>query len=154
VRYKAAETSQWFLKYVTDNETTITGLTPNTDYGWKVRAVCSQSLAIYSDSSAEERFTTAPMRLGEGILREEAVIVIYPNPISQSATLSFLLNEESSVVIQILDVNGRSLKIMAQKNFSQGSHELTFNRELLPAGIYFLQLKTDEGVMMKKMVIE
>ncbi len=93
------------------------------------------------------------MRLGD-IPLEETIFEVYPNPISQSAIVSFSLNEESPVVIQIMDVNGRSLKVIAQKDFSQGSHEATFNRESLPAGVYFLQLKTNEGVMMKNMVIE
>ncbi len=53
-----------------------------------------------------------------------------------------------------MDVNGKSLKVIDHKKFTQGSHEVTFNRESLPAGIYFLQLKTNEGVMIKKLVIE
>jgi hypothetical protein len=153
VRYKIAETSQWTFTSSTNNELTITGLTPNTEYAWKVRAVCSQSPAIYSDSSAEERFTTSPLRLGKGIMKD-AVVEVYPNPVSQSATVSFSLIEESSVEIQVMDVNGRSLKVIAQEDFSQGSHEVTFNRESLSTGIYFIQLKTIEGIVMKKLVFE
>lgn len=53
-----------------------------------------------------------------------------------------------------MDVNGRSLRVIAKKDFSTGSHEVIFNRKSLLAGIYFLQVKTNEGVMMKKVVIE
>jgi hypothetical protein len=85
---------------------------------------------------------------------EEAVFEVRPNPISQTATVTFSLNEESPVAIQVMDVNGRSLKVIAQKDFSEGRHQIIFNRESLSAGIYFIQLKANEGVMMKKLVIE
>lgn len=79
---------------------------------------------------------------------------VYPNPISSSATVSFFLNETSEVRIDLLDVNGRSLKVIAEMNFSSGTHEITFLRESLQAGIYFLQLRTNEGVILKKVVAE
>ncbi len=150
IRYKPHGASQWTLIPSTNNEITINGLTPSTQYVWKVKSVCSKSPEIFSENSKQGRFATDLLRVsGNDVMFE-----VYPNPVSQTATVSFLLNVGSTVVIQILDVNGRSLKVIAQNAFSQGSHEITFNRESLSAGIYFVQLITNEGVMMKKLVIE
>ena len=44
--------------------------------------------------------------------------------------------------------------LSGQRNFSEGIHEVTFNRKSLSTGIYFLQLKINKGVMMKKVIIE
>jgi hypothetical protein len=79
---------------------------------------------------------------------------VYPNPVSTSAVVSFFLNQSSDISIELLDVNGRALSVIANRNFSTGNHELTFNRESLNAGIYFLQMKTSQGAMMRKVVLE
>ena len=64
-------------------------------------------------------------------------------------------------MVELMDVNGKSLKVIVKKEFSAGSHEFTFsvrspsdNRESLPAGICFLQLKTNESMMIKKIALE
>ena len=75
-------------------------------------------------------------------------------PVSQSATVSFSLAKTSSVKLAITDVHGRSLKMIADKNFSEGVHKIIFDRESLVSGIYFLQIKTGEGVATKKIVIQ
>jgi hypothetical protein len=62
---------------------------------------------------------------------------VYPNPVSQSATLSFSLAKTSPVKLAIIDVRGRSLKMIADKNFSEGVHKIVFNRESLVSGVYF-----------------
>jgi hypothetical protein len=56
--------------------------------------------------------------------------------------------------MEILNMNGRSLKTIANEHFSEGSHQLKFSRGSLMAGIYSLQMKTDQGIMTKKIVIE
>jgi hypothetical protein len=45
-------------------------------------------------------------------------------------------------------------KAKMARHYSAGSHKVAFNRESFPAGIYFLQLKTNEGMMMKKLALE
>ncbi len=142
--YKAAGSSEWLFKSSINNQRTIAGLSPNTEYTWKVKSICSQSPAITSDSTAQTKFITLPMRLGD-VPMEEAVFEVRPNPISQTATVTFSLNEESPVAIQVMDVNGRSLKVIAQKDFSEGRHQIIFNRESLSAGIYFIQLKANDN---------
>jgi hypothetical protein len=79
---------------------------------------------------------------------------VYPNPLSQSATIAFSLSQPTPVVISIMDANGKVLQIVADENFLEGSYEVIFNRGSLIAGIYFLQVKMSQGVMMYKMVID
>jgi hypothetical protein len=135
----------------TDNDKTLNGLAPNTEYAWQVKSICGVNPIISSDWSEKQFFITDDLRL-QAI--PETTVEVYPNPVSQSATISFSLTEGSSVVIELMDVNGRSLRVIAGADFSEGNHDVTFNRESLSAGIYFLQMRTNEGVMMKKMVVE
>ncbi len=153
IRYKVSGTSEWTITKSLNNHKTLNTLAANTEYAWQVKSFCEINPVVSSEWSEKQFFTTDDLRLSEGTIHE-TTFELYPNPVSQSATISFSLNEASPVIIEILDVNGRSLKVIADENFSEGSHEIKFNRESLSAGIYFLQLKTNEGVMMKTVVIE
>ncbi|MBP9882066.1 MAG: T9SS type A sorting domain-containing protein [Chitinophagales bacterium] len=153
LRYKTAGNSEWTFTKSINNYKTIQGLTPNTEYTWQVKSFCDIQPVVTSDWSEKQFFTTDELRLSEADV-DEMNFSIYPNPLSSSATVSFFLTEESNVTIELMDVNRRSIRVIANKSFSAGTHEVTINRESLVAGIYFLQLKTNAGVMMKKMVIE
>jgi len=84
----------------------------------------------------------------------QSALGVYPNPVVQFATVSFSLARMSPVKISIVDISGKLLKTIADQNFSEGSHQVKFSRQSLRAGVFFLQIKTNEGVMMKKIVIE
>jgi glutaminase len=64
------------------------------------------------------------------------------------------LNKTSPVTIELKDLNGISIKKVADMIFSEGDHEITFNCESLKTGIYFLQLKDNSGVEVKKIIVE
>jgi hypothetical protein len=82
------------------------------------------------------------------------VFAVNPNPVTQSATISFSLNKPSHVTFTIADAKGSILKIITDKDFSEGTHTANFNRGSLAAGIYYLQLKNNNGITMKKIIIE
>ena len=56
--------------------------------------------------------------------------------------------------IELFSVDGKKVMMIADENFSEGNQEIKFNRESLTPGIYFLQLQSNEGVAVKKMVTE
>jgi hypothetical protein len=154
VRYKIAGTPDWTTLHSIDNDKNLHELSPNAEYAWQVKSICGVLPVVSSDWSTKQYFTTGDFTLSESIVHETTSSEVYPNPISEAATVSFFSTEASPVVIELIDVNGRSLKVIADENFSEGKHEVTFNRESLSAGIYFLQMKTDEGVMMKKLIVQ
>lgn len=80
-------------------------------------------------------------------------VSIYPNPLRQSATIRFELQEASRVTISVLDVNGRILRTVVDNSFyPSGRHEVSIDRGNLPAGQYLYQLRTDGGAVTKQMV--
>jgi hypothetical protein len=151
IGYKIAGTSEWIMIKTMHNHKGLGGLVPGTEYFWKWKSICSQEPFVSSEWSEKQSFATDPLRIDAV---HETTFEVYPNPVSQSAIISFSLNEGSPVVMQIIDVNGRSIRVIADENFSDGGHDVTFDRESLAAGIYFLQVKTDQGVTTKKMVLE
>ncbi len=138
IRYKVAGTSQFTVVNSTSNHKTITGLTPSTDYVWKVKAICSKSPAISSDNSAQEKFTTLPLRLGE----EKEIIIadVYPNPAEDELTISMVI-QYSEVTIQVYDLQGKIIHLPITIESSQ----TRINTSGLPGGLYSIQVTNQTG---------
>ena len=146
--------SDWTTVSAASNHKTITGLFEGSDYEWRVKAVCGGEKPKSSDWSVKESFTTTFSQQAMANTLTNNEFTVYPNPVLQSAMLSILLSKASQVKIIVMDMNGKLLRTIADKNLSAGSHQIKFDRGSLIAGTYLLQIKTADKVMMKKVVIE
>jgi hypothetical protein len=63
---------------------------------------------------------------------------ISPDPVGESAKISFVLPEKSDMVLHIADVNGIVIKTISDNNIPAGKHEFSFNFSDLSDGIYFV----------------
>jgi hypothetical protein len=111
------------------------GLTPNTDYIWKVQSVCSKTPLISSDYSGQKRFTTAPLRLFEGTPVEEVIGDVYPNPVHNQFTINMSI-PTSEVTIRVFDLQGKMIDLPTTLDFTQ----VQINTTALPKGFYTLQI--------------
>jgi hypothetical protein len=148
IKYKAAGTSEWTYTNSTDNQTTITGLTPNTDYGWQVKTVCSQSPIIASDSFAMAKFMTPPLRVGGEMLASEGTFAeIYPNPVQNELIISMAI-PASEVTIRVYDLQGKMIELPIAIQDMQAE----INTTGLAYGFYTIQItneKTGTSVVRK-----
>jgi hypothetical protein len=74
-------------------------------------------------------------------------IHIYPNPFNLQTTITFI-QEQKNITIKIMDVLGKELKLIS----FTGKQLIIEKGEMLP-GIYFLQLKTENDIAIKKIII-
>jgi len=70
-----------------------------------------------------------------------------PNPFTGSTELRFALPSESAVTLQIYDVSGRMVRVLAADRFAAGEHRLTWDGRAdggarLGAGLYFARFQT------------
>ena len=77
----------------------------------------------------------------------------YPNPFNPSTTISFALPKATNVKIILYNGIGEKLKLIEEKNYSSGKHELNFTANDLPSGIYYYSLQTKDHFESKKMVL-
>ena len=79
----------------------------------------------------------------------------YPNPFNSFTTISYFLPSKSNVQLKIYDVLGRSSITLVNKIELEGNHSIHFNSDeyLLSSGVYFIQLKCDNYLQTKKMVL-
>lgn len=78
----------------------------------------------------------------------------YPNPSSQTITIQFFLRKKEEVSIDIYSYDGTLVKQLYKGKLEAGNHEIDCNVERLVAGSYFYQIKTNEGVQLKKIQIK
>ena len=98
------------------------------------------------------------VRMSNGVINEEAATEttlddIYPNPVSNSVTISFTLAEQSQVTIQVLDITGRYVATVANAVFEDESSEVSWDASALNPGIYFLSMKTGNYSITKKISV-
>lgn len=77
----------------------------------------------------------------------------YPNPFNASTRIRFYLHGKDDVRLAVYDLKGREIGVLAQGHYSAGSHEMNFNTDELPSGLYFYRLESCEGVIVRKMCI-
>lgn len=78
---------------------------------------------------------------------------IFPNPATQEATLQIELLENTNVNISVIDISGRVVRSLNYANLPMGAHLKSLNTSNLNNGTYFVQVRTDDVITMKKLVV-
>gem|GEM_PF-2235459 len=130
---------------------TLTGLIPNTQYGWRVRAKCN---GTYSDYSVINTFKTATAFMKDNSV-EDAIakngVDIYPNPATNYVVLSFNSTRQNLCRIIITDLQG---KISLRKNVTTtiGKNNINIDVSNLAKGAYILQIRHKNEIQIVKLV--
>lgn len=88
---------------------------------------------------------------GLGLVRA-AVIKVWPNPISNRVTFSYMLESEGMVGLSLFNTVGKAVETSFNACQKPGQHEFSMEIGELPAGMYYYQLKTGSSVAMGKIV--
>lgn len=151
VRYKIASTSEWIVIQSNDNDKSLSGLTPNTEYIWQVKSICGVNPIVSSEWSAKQFFTTSSLKQA---FDENPLLDIYPNPFSSSTTISFSLLQDGNATITLYDLAGRKIETVLDENVEAGSHKVQLTRGQWSGGIYFLKMKLNESIVTTKIIIQ
>jgi hypothetical protein len=107
---------------------------------------------------------------GRGIFREESfkevgidnpVIVknniseikIYPNPVVNTANLTFKTDQAKDVEIDIFDINGRQLGTYQYNNINTGSNTITLDVKNFTKGTYIVKLNDGSRILTSKFIV-
>jgi hypothetical protein len=80
-------------------------------------------------------------------------MVAYPNPFSSRITIGFSLSEASYAKVEIFDTWGRLVAVpLLNQRLTSGPHEVVYTPDGQGSGIFYCRLKTDKGVIVKKII--
>lgn len=77
---------------------------------------------------------------------------VFPNPAKDLLSVALSTAEQKDVNLSLVGVDGRVF--MTRSMNLQGDHQLQINVAPLPSGFYFVKIETNEGVIVKKVVID
>ena len=77
----------------------------------------------------------------------------YPNPFNASTTISYELQAQSPVTIDIYDMLGRKVAILYNGIQSAGNHSVNWNADRYSSGVYFYKLTTGDYTESDKMML-
>ena len=83
------------------------------------------------------------------------VELAYPNPFNSNLKLSFYVHPElgnQNISINIFNINGVLVETLASKMFRSGFHNESWDAKGKPAGVYLIQLSTDNYVNTQKVI--
>jgi uncharacterized delta-60 repeat protein len=84
---------------------------------------------------------------------ETTNLQIYPNPVQDQAKVKFDLEQNSEVKIELINSNGQAVTKITDTYFPAGKHEINWNTENLPTGIYYLRFTANDATSNSKVVI-
>jgi hypothetical protein len=79
--------------------------------------------------------------------------VTYPNPFSKQTLISYFIPTDSHVVLTITDSFGKEVITLVDDRQTAGEYDYTFEAGNQASGIYFCNLKTDDDVETKKLIL-
>ena len=77
----------------------------------------------------------------------------YPNPFNPKTLISFTIPKNQFVELKIYDMLGNEIAVLVNEYKLAGKITLEFDASNLSSGLYFYQMRTDEFIRTKKMIL-
>lgn len=76
----------------------------------------------------------------------------YPNPFNPETEIRFSIEENTDVILEVFNVYGEKISILADGRFEKGAHSVRFNAAGLATGIYYSRLTAGKFTAVRKMI--
>lgn len=101
----------------------------------------------------EDLTVTANQSLQASELNDREILLSYPNPFSESTTISFKAKETGYTILKVYDITGREVETLFEGNVQQGeTYKQTFNGASRENGMYIYRIvnggSTRSGTML------
>ena len=103
------------------------------------------SIRVFSNTKVENHIHNLPT---EPILQQN-----YPNPFNPSTTIKFALHNPEKVLIEVFTALGQKAATLLDKQMSIGSHEVEFNAQNLPSGVYVYRIVAGDFIAKNKCLL-
>ena len=145
---------QGTTSYPTEYEYLDIFVEPNTTYEYRLADVDYNGVVTYHSV----RTVTVEKTPLPSILEEFTVLPAYPNPFNPSTTITYGINGDSKVTIEIYDITGKLINTLQDKNQSQGWHSVIWNGtnqfgEQAPAGLYLSRITSGNNIKTNKLML-
>jgi hypothetical protein len=78
----------------------------------------------------------------------------YPNPFNPVTSFKYGIPTGGHVTLKIYDILGREISALVNEEKSAGEYNIQFDASSLASGVYYYQLKCNENISTKKMILQ
>lgn len=89
----------------------------------------------------------------KGIVTTYAIEQNYPNPFNPTTTINYQIKEDGLVTLKLYDILGEEITTLVNEAKTTGRYTHSFNGSDLPSGVYIYQLKVNDFVSSKKLML-
>ena len=146
---KSGSSDQWETFSLTNPQYTIYGLDVCTDYDVRIRTICDFAIGLYQTFVKKTACLTGSEEAVAGVFERNT----FPQPFPEQLSVDFILSKNSDVLVQVTNLAGQVLHAENRNNLAAGQHRLQL--EVNPdwsSGLYLVQLVTEDGRVVKKVV--
>jgi len=104
-------------------------------------------------SSTCESIRVTPVGVEEQLAANPLELSVSPNPLNLLAMVQFNLPQADNVSVEVLDIMGRSVKVLRSGHMVAGEQAAAIDVTALPNGMYFVQVTTSADRVVKKVLI-
>ncbi len=79
---------------------------------------------------------------------------IYPNPATDEVNIEFILESSDNIQIRIFDVTGKVVMNVPVRSYAAGTNRLTLDTDKLTSGVYHIEVLSNEGSTVKKLIVQ
>jgi oligosaccharide reducing-end xylanase len=77
----------------------------------------------------------------------------YPNPFNPSTVIRYSLQKADEVTVKVFDIFGQELETLVRGYQTAGEHQIVWQPNSLPSGVYFCQLRTGSGTETRRLTL-
>ncbi len=78
---------------------------------------------------------------------------IFPNPCNSITCIPVQLEKSGTIQVRLLDASGRMVQSIFQGNKNSGENKFFFDAKSLDEGMYFIEMKTSQGISTAKVAV-
>lgn len=97
--------------------------------------------------------TTSVERIDDGVPDNISLMQNYPNPFNPTTRIQFSVEKYGPTSLQVYDVLGREVGILANENMHPGSYSVSWDASDMPSGVYFSRLESGGVSITKRMLL-
>ncbi len=148
IRYRP-EGGDWMEEAIIDPEIVLSGLAECLAYEVQLKTVCGNAQSGYSPSFLTHTACATSTKSIIGLASWQC----FPNPFQEQLTINLQLTQNvQQAKVVLLDAYGREVLVQHQGPLSVGRQTIQFDTESLPAGLYWVQIKSAQGAVSKKVI--
>jgi hypothetical protein len=122
---------------IEDNDTSFQGAFPYVQLPWSGTGKCSGQLINYVQPPV------LGQSVGIGVAAPEVFVTAFPNPMIDYTVFKFRTQSTAEISIEVYDLNGQLIEQVTNGTRPQGEHQVRWEAQELPAGVYLAQVSQD-----------